>query len=87
VTFAYQPGGGWTASHQMTVAGKRDGFTRADLRACARTASMRRGRAEAILGHVQRTVARWRDFADEAGVAPAHRDRIQSTLRLEPFPE
>jgi len=82
VTYAYNPDGRWTSQHQMTINGKPDGFTLQDFRACARSASMKRGRAEAIITEVQQVVARWVDYADEARVASDHRDRIQSTLRL-----
>ncbi|HYW77232.1 MAG TPA: HipA domain-containing protein [Gammaproteobacteria bacterium] len=85
VTYSYNPAGLWTSTHQMTLNGKRDGFTLDDFKACARTASMKRGRAESIVREVQDTVARWRDYADEAGVDPVMRDRIQAALRLEPF--
>jgi serine/threonine-protein kinase HipA len=85
VTYAYQPTGQWTSAHQMTLSGKRDGFVLADFKACAKGAMMKRGRAETILAEVRSAVARWRDHADEAGVTPYHRDRIQSTLRLAPF--
>jgi len=84
VIYSYQPAGGWPSSHQMTLNHKRDHFTLDDFRTCAQGASMRKGRAEAILEEVRVTVARWRDFADEVGVAPAQRDKIQKTLRLEP---
>ncbi len=69
----------------MTLNGKRDGFTMDDFKACARAASMKRGRAEAIVKEVQETVSHWRDYADGAGVDPGNRDRIQTTLRLAPF--
>ena len=36
VTYSYNPAGAWTATHQMTLNGKRDGFTLDDFRACAR---------------------------------------------------
>ncbi|BBO85797.1 toxin HipA [Desulfosarcina ovata subsp. sediminis] len=85
VTYSYNPDGAWTGSHQMTLNGKRDGFTLADFRACARAAMMKRGRAEAIIEAVQRVVARWRDYADDAGVPSDWRDRIHATLRLERF--
>ena len=45
MNYAFSPAGEWTSRHQMSVAGKRDGFTRADLDACARSAAMKRGRA------------------------------------------
>jgi len=85
VIYSYQPAGLWTSSHQMTLNHKRDHFTRDDFRTCAQAASMKRGRAEAILEEVRATVARWRDYADEIGVAPAQRDKIQKALRLESF--
>ena len=44
---------------------------------------MKRGRAEAIIEEVRTTVSRGRDYADEIGVCPSQRDRIQNTLRLE----
>ena len=46
---------------------------------------MKRGRALTIVNEVLKTVSRWRDFADEAGVSPARRDQIQHTLRLTGF--
>ena len=86
LTYSYQPGGRWTSMHQMTLNGKRDGFVLEDFKACARTASMKRGRAEAIIAEVTAAVSRWRDFADEVGVFPEQRDRVRSTLRLGSFP-
>lgn len=85
MTYSYQPSGKWTSSHQMTLNGKRDGFTLADFKACANSASMKRGRAETIIAEVRDVVARWRDYADESHVYPEQRDKIQATLRLEPF--
>jgi serine/threonine-protein kinase HipA len=85
VTYSYNPSGAWTASHQMTLNGKRDAFTLEDFRACAKVASMKRGRAEAILQEVQAVVAHWRNYADEARVDPVHRDRIQRVLRVGGF--
>ncbi len=82
LTYSCNPSGAWTASHQMTLNGKRDSFGLDDFRACARAASMKRGRAEAIVDAVRETVSRWPDYADAAGVPAAWRDRIHETLRL-----
>jgi serine/threonine-protein kinase HipA len=82
VTYSYNLTGRWTSSHQMTINSKRDDFTLDDFKACAKAASMKRGRAEAILEAVVEVVSRWRDYADEVGVLPALRDQIQRTLRL-----
>ena len=82
MTYSYQPGGKWTSSHQMTMNGKRSGFTLEDFKACANSASMKRGRAETIIDEVRDVVARWRDYADESRVHPEQRDKIQAALRL-----
>ena len=83
ITWSYNPDGAWTSKHQMSMNGKRDGFTREDFRACAKTAGLKRGRAELILDEVMAAVLRWRDFADAAQVAPTWRNDIASTLRTE----
>ncbi|BDD87676.1 type II toxin-antitoxin system HipA family toxin [Desulfofustis limnaeus] len=82
MTYSFNPSGSWTATHQMTVNGKRDDFTLEDFKACARSASMKRGRAESILKEVRETVARWREYADEGGVPASWRDQIHKTIRL-----
>ncbi len=85
LTYSFNPTGAWTARHQMTLNGKRDDFVLDDFRACASAASMKRGRAEAIVKEVRQTVSHWRDYADEAGVQTTIREQIQQTLRLEAF--
>lgn len=85
MTYSYNPSGAWTASHQMTLNGKRDDFVLDDFVACAKSASMKRGRAEAIVKEVQETVSRWRSYAEEAGVPADWRDKIQRVLRLQAF--
>ena len=85
MTYAYQPTGLWTSRHQMTINGKQDAFVLDDFRACARSASIVRGRAEQLIDEVRHVVSNWRDYADEAGVDPQQRDKIQAALRLDPF--
>ena len=82
LTYSYNPSGAWTATHQMTLNGKRDGFTLADFEACARSAMMKRGRAAAILEEVQAAVRRWPEFAAEAKLTDEWRDTIQQAHRL-----
>lgn len=83
LTYSYNPDGAWTSSHQMTLNGRQDGFTREDFRACARLAAMKRGRADRILDEVVETVVRWSGFADRAGVPSSWRDAIQRQHRLD----
>lgn len=82
VTYSYNPSGAWTATHQMTLNGKRDAFAMEDFRACAKQAMMKRGRAEAMVEEVTSAVARWPDFAVEAQVADNFREKIQKTHYL-----
>jgi serine/threonine-protein kinase HipA len=69
----------------MTLNGKQDRFTMDDFKSCAKAVSMKRGRAETIIDEVRNVVMNWRDYADEAHVLPEPRDKIQATLRLDPF--
>lgn len=86
VMYAYNPSGSWTASHQMSLAGKRDGFTLEDFRSLAKAASMKRGRAEAIAHEVTVAVARWPEFAAKAGVATDQFEKIGRVHRLDLAP-
>ena len=85
MTYSYNPSGVWTAAHQMTMNGKRGDFILDDFKACAKTALMKRGRAEAIIKEVQETVSHWRQYAAAAGVPVELRDKIQRVLRLNAF--
>jgi serine/threonine-protein kinase HipA len=81
MTYSYNPTGDWTSRHQMSLNGKRDGFTIDDFRACAKNVSMKRGRAEEIVDEVQLAVLQWKQFADKSGVAPGIADGISKTHR------
>ena len=83
VTYSYNPSGSWTATHQMTLNGKRDGFTMADVRAGAKSAGLKRGRAEAILEDVRGAVGHWAAFANRATLTPEVAERIRKAHRLE----
>lgn len=85
MTYSFNPSGVWTVNHQMTMNGKREHFTLEDFNACAKTASMKRGRAAKIVAEVQATVAQWPSFAEKAGVPDGVREKIQRTLNLKPY--
>jgi serine/threonine-protein kinase HipA len=83
VTYSYNSSGMWTATHQMTVNGKRDAFTRADLLACAATAQIQRSRASAIISEVLTAVRRWPEFAAHAMLSESWIETIKRSHRLE----
>ena len=82
MTYSYNPAGLWTATHQMTMNGKREGFTLADFEACAKSAQMKRGRAAAILDEVRAAVEDWPACAEAAGVDKVRREQIRRAHRL-----
>jgi serine/threonine-protein kinase HipA len=83
VTYAYHPSGAWTGQHQMSMSGKRDGFTRADFEECGRVAPLAKGRAVRILDEIRAVVGAWTEYARRAGVAEDHIQRIGPALRIE----
>ncbi len=85
ITYSFQPTGKWTSNHQMSLNGKSGDFTHEDFRACAKVASMQRGRADEILEEVRSVVSRWREYAEEDRVPIEWREKIARTLRLERF--
>lgn len=83
ITYSYNPSGEWTATHQMTVNGKRDGFEIDDVRAVAKGAGLKRGRAEAIHEEVRVAVGRWPELARKAKVDGEVATKISRAHRLE----
>jgi serine/threonine-protein kinase HipA len=83
MTYSYNPTGDWTGTHQMSLNGKRDNFDLEDFRACAKTVSMKRGRAEEILEDVQNAVLRWKEFSTLAKVSDSFIAKVESAHRLD----
>jgi len=83
VTYSYNPSGSWTSTHQMTLNGKRDAFTPEDFVLCAKSAVMKRGRAETIIDEVQTVVRRWPEFAAQARLGDEWCERIQKSHRVD----
>ena len=83
VVYAFNPEGRWTSQHQMSINGKRGGFTMADFRKVAATASIRRGKSEDIVDEVTEAVAGWAELSGEAGIAAERIEQIERTHLLE----
>lgn len=81
MTYAYNPDGLWTGSHQMTFNGKRDNFTIDDFKAVARFAGLKQGRHKKILGDVQEAVSAWPKLAKKNDVNAAYIKQIKATHR------
>lgn len=64
--YAYNPNGGWTAMHQMSVNGKFDGISRADLLSFASANGVKDG-AE-VIDQVCDAATHWPEMAGDCGV-------------------
>jgi serine/threonine-protein kinase HipA len=82
VNYSFNPESKWTVTHQMSLNGKRDGFTLEDFRACAKTAQMKRGRAETIIEEITAAVSNWPQYAEQARVISPWQKQVQQNLRL-----
>ena len=82
LTWAYAPGNPWLNSHQMSLNGKRDDFTREDIEAAARNAGLVRGRAGRILEEVRDVVATWPERAEANAIDPDMVNAIAASHRL-----
>ena len=83
VAYAYNPAPGkWTAAHQMSLASKRDGFTREDFDTVGRLAGLKRGAPKRILDEVIDVVSDWQRFATEVAVDAANIRRISPAHHL-----
>jgi len=83
LTFGYDRANKWLRQHQMSINGKRDGFSIEDLEAAARTASLKRGTGAQMFEQVREVVRRWPEIAADAGVSDQLSERIASAHRLE----
>ena len=79
MAYSYKPGSKWLNSHQMSLNGKRDDFTRKDLLA---PAEKFKKEANQIIDEVVEIISQWPKYAKEAGVFPDFAKRIQSTHEL-----
>lgn len=78
MSWAYNPAGGWTATHQMSINNKWDNITRDDLLSVAYEMNVKR--ATKIIDQVSEAVSHWRQLAHELTEIPqATIDAIEQT--------
>lgn len=81
MTYAHNPAGQWTNMHQMSLNGKRDGFTLQDLVEVGDNIGLRdpRGHIEAVGSAIRQ----WSAFAGKAGLRQETVDEIRRNFRQE----
>ena len=80
VTYAYNPGGMWTGSHQMLINGKRDDITYEDLITSAKSMGLKKNDAEQIVFEVREIVAKWEKYAETASLSAEKTELIARQL-------
>ncbi len=82
IAYSYNPQGSWTRDHQMSLAGKRNEFSRADLLTFASNAGLKEAKARQVIDDVVGSVQKWQKHAKKANVDPEDIIRIENTFRL-----
>ena len=80
MTHSYKPGEGWTQTHQMSINGKRDHFTRQDLIDVALNNDLKK--PEQVIAEISKAVQQWPNFATDAGVSEQKTEAIAKDHRL-----
>lgn len=78
--YAYNPNGGWTSTHQMSVNGKFDDITREDLLAFARQNNIKE--APLIIDEICETASHWVELALECGVPRKTTEVVLSNMLI-----
>ncbi len=78
--YAYNPQGGWTATHQMSINGRFDDITRNDLLAFATQNNIKD--ATSIIDEVCEAASHWTEISKECGVPSVMTDVIVANMML-----
>ena len=78
--YAYNPKGGWTATHQMSINGKFDDITRQDLMTFAHQNNIKD--AAQVIDEIAEAASHWPDLAKECGVPKKMVDTIVANMLL-----
>ena len=78
--YAYNPEGGWTSTHQMSINGKFDDITRNDMLTFASMNNIKD--ATSIIDEVREAASHWTEIAKECGVPSIMTDAIEANMML-----
>ena len=79
--YAYNPNGGWTSTHQMSINGKFDDITRQDLLAFASLNNIKD--TVSIIDEIVEKISHWPELAKECEVPSAMVESITSDFLME----
>ncbi len=86
LTFAYDPNGTWTRTHQLRLGGKQDGFTWDDVLAFGKFCNLRERKVREMTAETVRAFSTFSKRAREVGVRSTLRRHIEKQLRLDVGP-
>ena len=78
--YSYNPNGGWTATHQMSINGKFDDITRKDLLECGAKNNIKN--ASLIIDEVCEIASQWTTIAKECDVPQSMIDDVKANMLL-----
>ena len=78
--YSYNPNGGWTATHQMSINGKFDDITRKDLLECGAKNNIKN--ASLIIDEVCEIASQWPSIAKGCDVPQSMIDEITANMQL-----
>lgn len=78
--YSYNPTGPWTSKHQMSIAGKRDQFTRDDLNGIGKEMNIKA--SNKIINEIVEMVSDWPNYAKVAGVKQSQIKKIGNVHRF-----
>ena len=81
VIYAYNPNGDWTNEHQMSLAGKTDGFEVDDLLAFGRFADLKTSETKSIIEKVRAAIGNWDEHCATVGVSKEMTDKAMRGFR------
>ena len=79
--YSYNPNGGWTATHQMSINGKFDNITRKDLLECGAKNNIKN--ASLIIDEVCEVASLWPTMAKECDVPQSMIDDTEANMLLD----
>ena len=78
--YSYNPNGGWTATHQMSINGKFDNIARNDLLECAAKNNIKN--ASLIIDEISDTASLWPTIAKECDVPKNMIEKIYNNFQI-----
>lgn len=82
ISYSYNPNGRFTNKHQMSINGKRDGFTFEDLIDLGLKTDLKNAKCKKIVDEVKEVFLKWNSYAEIAKVPESHIEKVRNSLRL-----